>query len=146
MPITKIIDSLATHVGTAAGRPVVFQRDHQECQETHQAGRQEMVSLVAQAAIIHSFNETALRQTLQAIANRSRATGEDIDRALEVEITQAGASAATGAADHLAALLKGRGNRLTSTITRRELRKWLRASDEGKAVETAVTRLLAGDQ
>ena len=51
MPITKIIDSLATHVGTAAGRPVVFQRDHQECQETHRAGRQEMVSLVAQAAI-----------------------------------------------------------------------------------------------
>ena len=46
----------------------------------------------------------------------------------------------------LAALLKGRGDRLTSTITRRELRKWLRASDEGKAVETAVTRLLAGDQ
>ena len=54
--------------------------------------------------------------------------------------------AATGAADQLAALLKGRGNRLTSTITRRELRKWLRASDEGKAVETAATRLLAGDQ
>ena len=65
---------------------------------------------------------------------------------LHVEITQAGASAATGAADQLAALLKGRGNRLTSTITRRELRKWLRASDEGKAVETAVIRLLAGDQ
>ena len=49
-------------------------------------------------------------------------------------------------ADQLAALLKGRGDRLTSTITRRELRKWLRASDEGKAVETAATRLLAGDQ
>ena len=70
----------------------------------------------------------------------------DPGRQLHVEITQVGASAATGAADQLATLLKGRGDRLTSTITRRELRKWLRASDEGKAVETAVTRLLAGDQ
>ena len=65
-------------------------------------------------------------------------------RQLHVEITQAGASAATGAADQLAELLKSQGDRLTSTITRRELRKWLCASDEGKAVETAVTRLLAG--
>ena len=72
---------------------------------------------------------------------------------LHVGITQAGASAANGAADQLAqfrrpgmaTLLKGRGDSLTSTITRRELRKWLRASAERKAVETAVTRLLTGD-
>ena len=74
--------------------------------------------------------------------NRSR----DLPVGRILRVTLAGASAATGAADQLAALLKGRGNRFTSTITRRELRKWLRASDEGKAVETAVTRLLAGDQ
>ena len=60
-----------------------------------------------------------------------------------MEIAQAGASAATGAAAQLAVLLKARGDRLTSTITRHELRKWLRASDNGKAVETTVTRLLA---
>ena len=42
-----------------------------------------MVHPAAQAASAHSFNEAALRQTLQAIAQRSRATGEDIDRALE---------------------------------------------------------------
>ena len=42
-----------------------------------------MVQLTAQVAITHTFNETALRQTLSAIAQRSRATGEDIDRALE---------------------------------------------------------------
>ena len=41
---------------------------------------------------------------------------------LHVEITQAGASAANGAADQLATLLKSRGDSLTSTITRRELR------------------------
>ena len=42
-----------------------------------------MVQLAAQAASAHTFNEAALRQTLQAIGQRSRATGEDIDRALE---------------------------------------------------------------
>jgi hypothetical protein len=42
-----------------------------------------MVSLVAQAATDHSFNEAVLRQSLSAIAQRSRATDEDIERALE---------------------------------------------------------------
>ena len=61
----------------------IFQRDHPKCRETHRAGWQEMVSLVAQAATDQSFNEAVLRQSLSAIAQRSRATGEDIERALE---------------------------------------------------------------
>ena len=64
---------------------------------------------------------------------------------LHMEIAQAGASATTGAAAQLAALRTARGDRLTSTIARREIRKWLHDSDEGKAVESAVARLLAGD-
>ena len=40
----------------------------------------------------------------------------------------------------------GKGDEMTGNITRRELRKWLRASNEGKDVETAVARLLAGGQ
>ncbi|MCY3690763.1 MAG: hypothetical protein OXI54_16015 [Chloroflexota bacterium] len=36
------------------------------------------------------------------------------------------------------------GDELTVTIARRELRKWLRTSNEGRAVEAAVSRLLAG--
>ncbi len=36
------------------------------------------------------------------------------------------------------------GHNLTVTIARRELRKWLRASPEGQAVEKAVGRLLGG--
>ena len=64
---------------------------------------------------------------------------------LHVEIAQAGATTATGAAAQLAALRQVRGDNLTVTIARRELRKWLRASDEGKAVEMAVTKLLEGD-
>ena len=50
---------------------------------------------------------------------------------IHVEIAQTGASAATGAAAQLATLRQARGDNLTITIARRELRKWLRASDEG---------------
>ena len=52
-----------------------------------------MIQLAAQAAGAHTFNEAALRQTLGASTQRSRATDEDIDRALEEgfrqEVTQA---------------------------------------------------------
>ena len=52
-----------------------------------------LTQLAAQAAAAHTFNETALRQTLGAIAQRSRATGQDIDRALEEEFRQGVAQA-----------------------------------------------------
>ncbi len=131
----------------------------------------------------HTFNEAALRQTLSAIAQRSRATGEDIDRALEegfrqgvaqamsdgiltrqeedhlrdfrdnlpenelhIVTAEAGARAATGASTRLEELKEERGDNLTWRITRRELRSWLRASEEGRAVEIAVGRLLNQSQ
>ena len=93
MPITKVIDSLTSTCRYCSRKAGVFQRDHPECRQTHQAGWQEMVQLAAQAASAHTFNEAALRQTLQAIANRSRATGEDIDRALEEGFRQGVAQA-----------------------------------------------------
>ena len=52
-----------------------------------------MVQLAAQGAIAHTFNEAAFQQTLGAIAQRSRATGEDIDRALEEGLRQGVAQA-----------------------------------------------------
>ena len=44
----------------------------------------------------------------------------------------------------MGALRQERGDGLTVTIARRELRKWLRASAEGAAVERTVGRLLGG--
>ena len=93
MPLAQILQSIkgqCRHCGQQAG---VFQRDHPDCQETHRAGWQEMVQPAAQAASAHTFNEAALRQTLGAIANRSRATTEDIDRALEEGFRQGVAQA-----------------------------------------------------
>ena len=79
--------------------------------------------------------------------------------ALHAEIAGAGADAAQGAAQRLAALRaeyqqkreeweskgkRGREPLLTVTIVRRELRVWLRTSPEGAAAEAAVGRLLGG--
>ena len=60
---------------------------------------------------------------------------------LHAEVSAAGEAAAEGAARQLAQLRQER-DRVTVTIARRELRKWLRASPEGKSVEDAVGRLL----
>ena len=63
--------------------------------------------------------------------------------ALHLEISKAGESAAAAAAVQLEGLQQEYGERLTVTIARRELRKWLRSSNEGRAVEDAVGRLLS---
>ena len=60
---------------------------------------------------------------------------------LHVTISQAGEAAAAGAGRQLARLRQER-SRVTVTIARRELRKWLRASPEGRRVEEVVGRLL----
>ena len=62
---------------------------------------------------------------------------------LHVAISEAGETAAAGAAKQLAQLREQRDN-VTVTIARREIRKWLRESDEGKTVEEVVGKLLAG--
>ena len=63
---------------------------------------------------------------------------------LHAAIAGAGAGAAAAARGKLEELWEQRGDGLTVTIARRELRKWLRDSDEGETVEAAVGRLLAG--
>ena len=65
----------------------------------------------------------------------------DPGNGLHVEVSQAGRTAADGAAQRLEQLRQER-DRVTVTIARRELRKWLRQSPEGNAVEDVVGRLL----
>ena len=67
----------------------------------------------------------------------------DAANPLHAEVSDAGKAAAKGAARKLAALQAER-DRVTVTIARRELRKWLRNSPEGRSVEQIVTRLLRG--
>ena len=66
----------------------------------------------------------------------------DLANALHQQVARAGAVAAQGASERLAELRIERGDRLTVTIARRELRAWLRNSSEGAAVEGVVKSLL----
>ena len=70
--------------------------------------------------------------------------GFDPMKDLHVTIAGAGEIAAAEARKKLDELRELRGDKLTVTIARRELRSWLRTSDEGKSVEHSVTKLLAG--
>ena len=65
----------------------------------------------------------------------------DPENPTHTAISKAGEAASVCAAEQLAQLRQQR-DRVTVTIARRELRKWLRNSPEGQAVEDAVTKLL----
>ena len=70
----------------------------------------------------------------------------DAGDTLHVEVSDAGKTAEAGVARELAQLRGQReesGQVFSVTVARRELRKWLRSSEEGKRVEVAVVELLA---
>ena len=60
-----------------------------------------------------------------------------------IAISDAGRAAAEGATERLSRLRQERDH-VTVTIARRELRKWLAESEQGRAVETLVGELLSG--
>ena len=66
----------------------------------------------------------------------------DANNSLHAEVSEAGKAAARGTTEHLASV-RCKRDRVTVTVARRELRRWLRESTEGKAVEEAVGELLA---
>ncbi len=104
------------------------------------------------------INSDELRDSVAPLMSRGQFGARDLQKhlwklpipefdssvALHTGIAGAGERAASGAAAKLAELREQRGDKLTVTIARRELRKWLRESAEGKAVEDAVGELLAG--
>ena len=69
----------------------------------------------------------------------------DAGNSLHVRVSQAGEAAGQGVAKQMTQLRQDRGE-VTVTIARREIRKWLRESTEGKAVEEAVEKLLGTGQ
>ena len=68
----------------------------------------------------------------------------DAGNARHVELAAAGEAAAAAVAEQLAALRSARGQSVSVTIARRELRAWLRGSAAGARVEAGVGRLLGG--
>ena len=102
-------------------------------------------------------NSDALRETVEPLMTKGQFGARDLHKhlwklsipefdpadELHIAITEAGANAAVGAKLKLDELRSQRGDDLTVTVVRRELRTWLRTSDDGQAVENAVSRLLA---
>ena len=68
----------------------------------------------------------------------------DAGNPLHVTVSEAGRVAAEGAARQLAQLRAVRRHNVSVTIARREIRKWLQDSSEGKTVERVVQSLLQG--
>ena len=66
----------------------------------------------------------------------------DRDNLLHATLAKAGARLATGVAERLAELRAERGDRLTVTVARRELRKWLRDSLEWAAIEMIMPKFI----
>ena len=95
MPLSNFIQSLSgtcRYCGQNAG---FLRKQHGQCRDLHASGYQEMVQLAAQAAAAHTFNEVALRQPLQAIAQRCYATDLDMEQALEEGFARGVAQALT---------------------------------------------------
>ena len=104
------------------------------------------------------INSATLREAVRPLMSKGQFGARDLQKhlwklpipefdaaqELHVAIAEAGATAAAGAGEKLAELREQRGEKLTVAIARRELRKWLRTSPKGRAVETAVGKLLAG--
>ena len=103
------------------------------------------------------INSDALQEAVRPLMSKGQFGARDLQKHLwklpipefdpaqeaHLAIAEAGARAAAAAGKNLAELRKQRGDKLTVTIVRRELRKWLRTSEEGRAVETRVGKLLA---
>ena len=66
----------------------------------------------------------------------------DRENLLHATLAKAGGRLATGVGERLAELRAERGDGLTVTIARRELRKWLRDSLEWAAIETIMPRFI----
>ena len=104
------------------------------------------------------INSDALQEAVRPLMSKGQFGARDLQKHLwrlpipefdpaqksHTAIAKAGATAAAAAKKKLAELRGQRSDELTVTIARRELRKWLRTSPEGRAVENSVGRLLAG--
>ena len=107
--------------------------------------------------LVAVINSDALQEAVKPLMSKGQFGARDLHKHLwklpipgfdpmkdiHVTIAEAGEIAAAEARKKLDELRELRGDKLTVTIARRELRTWLRTSDEGRAVEDTVRRLLS---
>ena len=108
--------------------------------------------------LVAVINSDALQEAVKPLMSKGQFGARDLHKhlwklpipefdpseELHTIIAEAGALAASSARKKLAEVRERRGDKITVNVARRELRSWLRTSDEGKSLEDTVTKLLAG--
>ena len=83
MPLSNILKSVAGTCSFCNQKAGILSREHPECRRTFQTGWEEMITVAAEAARTHTFQEKPLRLTLAEIAQRSYRDGATVNQALE---------------------------------------------------------------
>ena len=83
MPLSDILISAAGTCPFRHQKAGILTREHLECCRAHQAGWNEMVGLVADAARSHEFHANSLQVSLAEITRRSYGDGSTVNQALE---------------------------------------------------------------
>ena len=71
MPLSNILKYVAGTCSFCNQKAGILSREHPECRRTFQTGWEEMITVAAEAARTHTFQEKPLRLTLAEIAQRS---------------------------------------------------------------------------
>ena len=83
MSLSNLLKSSAGTCPFCNQKVGILRREHPDCRRTFQVGWEEMVSLAADAAASHTFDEKTLRLFLAEIAKRSFEDGNTVNQALE---------------------------------------------------------------
>ena len=83
MPLSNLLKSVAGTCPFCNHKAGILSREHGQCRRTYDAGFQEMITLAADAARIHTFDEKTLRIALVDITKRSYGNGTTVNQALE---------------------------------------------------------------
>ena len=146
-------------VYTSAGQPTASIIEDDDIVVDYKLFWVACMSLEEANYLLAIINSNALQEAVRPLMSKGQFGARDLQKhlwklripefdpalKLHADIAKAGARAAAAAGKKLEELREQWADRLTVTIVRRELRNWLRASTEGKTVETFVGRLLAGD-
>ena len=83
MPLSNLLHAAAGTFPFCLRKAGIIARAHRDYHETFQSGWTQMVTIAADAARTHNFDEKTLRLTLAEIARRSYGDGPTVNEALE---------------------------------------------------------------
>ena len=142
-------------VYSKSGRPTAALIDDSECVVDHLLYWVACRGLEEASYLLAVVNSDTLYEVAESLMSKGQFGARDLHKhlwklpipefdaanSLHMRISEAGSAASKGAARRLEQLREER-DRVTVTIARREIRKWLATSEEGRAAAAAVSELL----